>query len=693
MSWVPDIWGWSHDIKWAFTTKYFAVAVFLLLAMWFGVAAIFGLQTPLSPKAIGDLHGERQARLTHISHTLAEMARKVDDHKFDDPNSDHTGDDYVKAVKKDLESTNIVRYAINFGLHSGVGGEWLSDPVARQGNTVETPAFEKLQCAETVQLKKDATFEDTFEQVFFLNNIGGCKRVDPATGKSAWELIVSKDGEAPFVVAYVPVSLVGVTSSNMFLRRQFNIGFVVFGGFLVFMMFVAMKARPISNERSLGVSGVLRRVSWSDTKRGVSSPGIPWRKMGSRIPLGSRWWISIAFTIAAAFGAGILIWFATQDPANDEFHPDSPDSLRTTVLRHIVSGGQAADRVRTGIHIDALSFGQSNEIEVSGVVWQVRDVAAVGTTDEETPLPGVRFGNSLRGQLLSSGGAISDDTGVDGNRFVREFSKTFPVEFESSAFPFDHEMISIRLEPESPEGSVVLVPDFESYQIAYPESSPGLGDGVSVPGFKIAETFFSYQERSYGPRGDALSSEGDFPLDLYYNIRIERSFVAPLFSKLIPIFVVLCMLFAILVVVDDAMAGDKKETVSLMTYCAALLFVAILLHVSIRDQLFTSSVTFVDQLFILTYVVIVFVVGVVIRLMVLSARHDRKKRKGRKRRAPTSSPFWRFIFWPVVALSVFAFAFAMSPGGQLPSEALPKTDSKTMAPEPEDVVAVPEPPA
>lgn len=87
-------------------------------------------------------------------------------------------------------------------------------------------------------------------------------------------------------------------------------------------------------------------------------------------------------------------------------------------------------------------------------------------------------------------------------------------------------------------------------------------------------------------------------------VGIKRNFLSAFISNLVPLFVVSLLLFAVLMISTEdkqksALYGFSSSTV--LAYCAALFFVLIVSHISLREKLDATGIIYLEYFYFVLY--------------------------------------------------------------------------------------------
>ena len=159
---------------------------------------------------------------------------------------------------------------------------------------------------------------------------------------------------------------------------------------------------------------------------------------------------------------------------------------------------------------------------------------------------------------------------------------------DSSKYPFDGATLRIRLWHKEFDKAIVLVPDLDAYSLMIPGSLPGLQAGLTLPGWTIQQSFFDYSRNRMGSDFGISTFAGklDSP-ELGFSVVAKRDFLDPFFASLMPIAVVDCILFVLLL----CGRRDEKERdrfgfkpMTALSVAAGTLFVILVAHNNMRSR-------------------------------------------------------------------------------------------------------------
>ncbi len=267
------------------------------------------------------------------------------------------------------------------------------------------------------------------------------------------------------------------------------------------------------------------------------------------------------------------------------------ENEKLSYMRHL----QPPMYIPTGVYIKSIEFNSSNNVKVTGVIWQKYQYGIHDSLSKGIMLPEAE---GLSMDLLYQ---------IDEKNYQLigwHFSTVIREKFYYTQYPIDQEDLWLRMWHKDFQKNVILVPDLESYRTISESTLPGVEEDLVLPGWNINASFYSYSYHSYNMNFGIKNYIGQekFP-ELYFNVEFTRQFISPFVSKVIPLFIVLIMLYSTLAL------GIKKETkpLDVIMGCAALFFVVILDHISLRDSLAVSGVVYIESFYFIAYLAILLI--------------------------------------------------------------------------------------
>ncbi len=258
--------------------------------------------------------------------------------------------------------------------------------------------------------------------------------------------------------------------------------------------------------------------------------------------------------------------------------------------------------IPTGVFIESASFTGTNDLSVTGYLWQKY---TTGAHDG-----------------LSRGFVIGDATSLSVSESYRQrqgdaevvrwhFTASIRHRSDHAKYPLEQEKIGLRILHQDLNHNVVLVPDLAAYRTVVSASLPGLEQGMYLPGWRLIRSFFELRQRrdetDFGLER-SLAKE-DFPA-LYFNFVIRRIFIDAFISNLTPIIIVTILLFTLLMISsrDERLVGFMQAgTGRVLSICAAMFFVIAFSHIDIRRKIAAEEVFYLEYFYLLVYVALLWV--------------------------------------------------------------------------------------
>jgi hypothetical protein len=328
---------------------------------------------------------------------------------------------------------------------------------------------------------------------------------------------------------------------------------------------------------------------------------------------------------------------------------DSPAALDAFVAEHEASFAPYLYRIPTGVYLQSFEFLSSNDIEMSGFVWQ-----RYGPEIPESVTRGVVFPEQIEDAYNP---VEAWRTEKDGAELIGwYFSGTFRQNFDYGLYPFDQQDIWLRLW--HPDDDVALVPDFDSYRDLSPRTMPGLDTEVVYGGWDPIKSQFSYDLLDYNVDfGLGYGFSGVPDPEFYFSLSLARDSLGPMLDHVILETVIAILLFLLLVLMTHSANHGEQAGLSvfdLVVAAGGLLFAVILDRNSIRARIETQTVTYLELLpLILSGFIVLVVLGAVLDV---KAGHFRIL-------GYNSDRFFVYAYWPalfasilIVTLRVFFFS-------------------------------------
>lgn len=257
--------------------------------------------------------------------------------------------------------------------------------------------------------------------------------------------------------------------------------------------------------------------------------------------------------------------------------------------------------IPTGVTVQTIKL-DNNNLQLSGYVWQRYQLANHFEMEQ-----GITFPESSETEL-----ELAYEHTENGYKTLGwHFRITIPEHFRYDSYPFDRQLIWLRIWPKDYREHVVLLPDIAAYDNTNGSSKPGLEPGFSLPGWGINSAFFDIRFNNYNSNfGISSKANKNQVPELHYNIAIQRNVIDPFVSYLFPVIVVLLMLYAVLLTnsKDEERIGLVGfNALEVLASSSALFFVALLAHVELRTHIGANELIYMEYFFIIAYVMVLIV--------------------------------------------------------------------------------------
>lgn len=360
----------------------------------------------------------------------------------------------------------------------------------------------------------------------------------------------------------------------------------------------------------------------------------------------SLWIAVISFSILCFIGTAFILALALEDNSdNDDQEVIILDKVGIEAglnkLQNKLYNKSVEDlqQVPTGIFIQSMEFSSAYDVTITGYIWQ----------------------KNISGDTkINPGFILPDATGIEIREIydnlevtVWNFRASIRQSFDYSKYPFDHEDVWVRLWHSDLNQNIILTPDLDSYNVMQPKLKPGLENDIVLEEWDIKNSYFSFRRNKYNTNfgiNDRLSK--NFP-ELYFNIGMNRDFISAFVSDLIPIVVVAILLFAVLMI--STMNQDKItvygfSSSTVLGYCAALFFVLIISHVSLRTLLASEGIIYLEYFYFVMYFILLAVS--VNSIQIASSRTSRILQY-------EDNLIVKLLFWPIISFSILVITLVV----------------------------------
>jgi hypothetical protein len=253
--------------------------------------------------------------------------------------------------------------------------------------------------------------------------------------------------------------------------------------------------------------------------------------------------------------------------------------------------------IPTGVQVQGFKFETSLDLAMHGYIWQTYPKNCTDKVRGYT-VPEAGDGGFQRRE-------IRREVTADGSeKVLYQFQTTQRQVFNYERYPFDYQTLWLRLWSLDFDGSVVLVPDFESYPKWEDNLKIGIDPDAEIGGFALDFTqwtiFFPPTKTSFGLKKFEQPPDR---VGLYYNVGFHRLMVGPLVNHLLPTMVIIFLTFAALMFVHT----DQDRATAVLSFLGALLFAAIFNHQGIRASVSAAGFTTVGLYSIISYALLLIV--------------------------------------------------------------------------------------
>jgi hypothetical protein len=284
----------------------------------------------------------------------------------------------------------------------------------------------------------------------------------------------------------------------------------------------------------------------------------------------------------------------------------SPQELDTFVAAHPDSFAAYDYRVPTGIFLQSFEFLDTNNVQMSGFVWQtygpeIPDQVMRGVVLPEAVEEAYKAEEVWRVEL------------DDGSEQIGwYFSGKIRQNFDYRLYPFDRQNIWLRVWSPEPLEGVLPVPDFGAYRDLTPSSLPGIDTQFVYGGWDPLSSEFSFDLIDYNTDfGLGYGVTGAPDPEFYFNLSVERDFLGPMLEHLVlEAAIAILLFFLLLLMAHDTDLQDRigLTIFDLIVASGGLLFAVILDHNAIRGVVESQDLSYLEWFPLILDVFIVLVV-------------------------------------------------------------------------------------
>jgi hypothetical protein len=290
-------------------------------------------------------------------------------------------------------------------------------------------------------------------------------------------------------------------------------------------------------------------------------------------------------------------------------HPGYGTAIQSIVdeaayLKKALPKGTKPITVRTGLFIQSAHFISGSDVQVTGFIWQKYPLNTPKSLAKGVVFPEAEKAYEMEEVIVSKK--------KDYELHVWFFSSLFRQPFFYERYPLDRQDVWIRMWHRDLEQGALLLPDWDSYPRPFVmQRLPGIDCEFVRDGFDLEYTVFSYKGIQYSASfGAGLYRPSQPYPEMYFNVGMRRNVLGPLVSRIVPICVVLMLLYAALILTKRQESVQHLvgfNTFTVLAYCAALFFVVVVDHSSMRQTLAPESLIYLDSFYFMLYLMLTLV--------------------------------------------------------------------------------------
>ena len=329
----------------------------------------------------------------------------------------------------------------------------------------------------------------------------------------------------------------------------------------------------------------------------------------------------------------------------------SPEELTAFVAAHPASFAAYDYRVPTGVYLQSFEFLDTNNLEMSGFIWQ-----SYGPEIPDHLMRGIVLPEAVEEAYEAEEvWRVEQDDGTE--RIGWYFSGTFRQNFDYHLYPFDRQDIWLRIWSPEPNESIIPVPDFGAYRDLTPSTLPGIDTKFVYGGWDPLSSEFSYDLIDYNVDfGLGNGASGAPEPELYFNLSVARDFLGPMLEHLVLVGAIAVLLFFLLLLM--AHDSDLQDRIGLTIFdlivaAGGLLFAVILDHNSIRGVVESQDLIYLEWFPLILDVFIVLVV----LTAVLRVRHWRVPVIGYSGDLIPVAAYWPALIGSLLAVTLLIFFY------------------------------------
>ena len=307
--------------------------------------------------------------------------------------------------------------------------------------------------------------------------------------------------------------------------------------------------------------------------------------------------------------------------------------------------------IQTGVYLQSVEFDGANNVKISGYVWQhykknLHKGVGRGFVLPEAETPNIE---EVYREFTNK-----DDPECDQKLVSRNCDEligwyvfaTLRQEFDYSLYPLDSQQVWLRMWHTDFKNNIILVPDLNAYALPNPKLTPGVQSGFVLPGWEIEESWFSLNDQIFNTNFGHVDFHGlKQKPELFYNINIQREFLNPFVSRIIPVLLILMILFLIILISTKSSRGAEWlgfSASNVVIGLSALFFVIGINHSELRQLLPSSKIMYFEYFYLVIYIMLLYVAVTSIYIA------KRPSIEGQDENFVS-----KILYWPVLSTALF----------------------------------------
>lgn len=228
------------------------------------------------------------------------------------------------------------------------------------------------------------------------------------------------------------------------------------------------------------------------------------------------------------------------------------------------------------LQIESIEFEKANNVKMTGTIYH-----------DSEPKYDVFFPDAVE----YSEWVVNEKNGI----VTKKFLMLLREEFNYYKYPLESNVISLKMQGRGMSEGKVVVPDFTEYpEGMLMSANNGIRKDIVLNGWNMIGTFFSFNKIN------------NLEQELVFNIYLKRNMLSPFISSLLPVFIILSMIFGILILIEDGKENERAEFT--LGSASGLFFTVILSQSSLRDNIATDELLYLDYYYFLLYALLLITV-------------------------------------------------------------------------------------